>query len=142
MHRFKPATADKDAAAYNAKLEQNPLMAEHPMVVVHPETGERFLYTSAEFTRDIVGLEARESEILLEFLWEHCIRAEFCVRFKWEPGSIAFWDNRGTQHQAIRDLYASDFEREFYRVTLNGEVPRGVDGRESKQLSGSRISPI
>jgi len=143
VHRFKPAQVDDDADAdaYNAKVAQNPLMAEHPLVVVHPETGEHSLYTSSEFSRNIVGLEARESEVLLEFLWEHCVRAEFCVRFKWEPGSIAFWDNRSTQHQAIRDVYDSDFERKFYRVTLNGEIPRGVDGEPSIHLAGTAITP-
>ena len=139
-HRFKPAGDNDDATDYNRKVQANPLVAEHPLVVVHPETGEHSLYTSAEFSRDIIGLAARESETLLEFLWEHCVRSEFCVRFKWEPGSIAFWDNRSTQHQAIRDVYESDFEREFYRVTLNGEIPKGVDGEPSIRISGEPIT--
>ena len=142
VHRFKRADVDEQADDYNRMVDANPLMAEHPLVVVHPETGERSLYTSQEFTHEIVGLEPRESEALLEFLWEHCVRAEFCVRFKWEPGSIAFWDNRSTQHQAIRDLYDSDFEREFFRVTLNGTIPQGVDGQPSNHLSGAPITPI
>ena len=142
VHRFKHATSDDRAEAYNRMLEQNPLMAEHPLVIVHPETGERALYSSQEFTRNIVGLAPRESDALLEFLWEHCIRAEFCARFKWAPGSIAFWDNRATQHQAIRDVYASDFDRELYRVTLNGSIPVGVDGRPSKHIAGDPIEPL
>ena len=142
IHRFKSAQDDDQAEAYNRLLEQNPLMAEHPLVTVHPETGEHVLYTSQEFTRNIVGLEPRESDALLEFLWEHSIRSEFCVRFNWKPGSIAFWDNRATQHQAIRDVYASDFEREFYRVTLNGTIPLGVDGKSSRLLSGEPITPL
>ncbi len=141
IHRFKIATDDADAAAYNERVAGNPLMAEHPLVTVHPETGVPSLYTSSEFSREIVGLTPRESDALLEFLWEHCIRADFCVRFKWEAGSIAFWDNRATQHQAIRDVYATDFEREFYRVTLNGDIPVGVDGNPSKHLSGDPITP-
>ncbi len=142
VHRFKPADEDPNAADYNAMVARNPLVAEHPLVTVHPETGERVLYANPEFTGDIVGLGPRESEALLEFLWEHSIRAEFCVRFKWEPGSIAFWDNRATLHQAIRDVYASDFDREFYRVTLNGAIPVGVDGRPSARLSGEPIAPL
>lgn len=142
IHRFKTAQDDDQADDYNRLLEQNPLMAEHPLVTVHPETGEHALYTSQEFTRNIVGLEPRESDALLEFLWEHSIRSEFCVRFNWKPGSIAFWDNRATQHQAIRDVYASDFEREFYRVTLNGSIPTGVDGKPSTHLSGDPITPL
>jgi taurine dioxygenase len=142
VHRYETAQAGEFADAYNSRIEANPLMTEHPLVVAHPETGEHSLFTSPDFISHIVGLEARESEILLEFLWEHSVRAEFCVRFKWEPGSIAFWDNRSTQHQAIRDVYASDFDREFYRVTLNGEIPLGIDGKPSTHLSGAPITAI
>ena len=142
IHRFKPAQGNADAAAYNEMVQRNPLMTEHPLVAVHPETGEHSLYTSQEFTSHIVDLDPRESDLLLEFLWEHCIRSEFTVRFRWEPGSIAFWDNRSTQHQAIMDVYDSDFEREFYRVTLNGSIPVGVDGKPSKHISGEPIKPI
>ncbi len=143
VHRFKPAHGDDEQAeTYNRKVRQNPITAEHPMVIVHPESGQRALYTSQEFSSHIVGLNPRESDALLELLWEHCIRAEFCVRFRWEPGSIAFWDNRATQHQAIRDVYDSDFDRELYRVTINGTIPVGVDGVPSRLISGERIEPI
>ncbi|MEM7564998.1 MAG: TauD/TfdA family dioxygenase [Pseudomonadota bacterium] len=142
VHRFKAAKGNKDADDYNAMVNQNPLQAEHPLVVVHPETGERSLYTSQEFTSHIVGMKQRESDLLLEFLWEHCIRSEYTMRFRWKPGSIAFWDNRSTQHQAIMDVYDSDFEREFYRVTLHGQIPVGVDGQPSQRLSGDPITPL
>jgi len=142
VHRFKLASDDADADSYNEMLARNPLRAEHPLVTVHPETGEHSLYVSQEFTRNIIGLTPRESDLLLEFLWEHSVRAEFCLRFKWQPGSIAFWDNRSTQHQAIRDVYDSDFEREFYRVTLNGSIPLGVDGNPSTLLAGDPITPL
>jgi taurine dioxygenase len=118
------------------------LISEHPLVTVHPETGERALYVNQEFTKEIVGLSGRESDLLLEFLWEHCIRAEFSVRFRWESGSIAFWDNRSTQHLAVRDVYDTDFDREFYRVTLNGDVPVGVNAEKSVSLSGEPIKPV
>ena len=142
VHRFKSAQGDEQAESYNRLIQRNPLRAEHPMVIVHPGSGEHALYTSQEFTSHIVGLNPRESDALLEFLWEHCIRAEFCARFRWEPGSIAFWDNRATQHQAIRDVYDSDFDREFYRVTLHGAIPVGVDGVPSKHLAGEQIKPL
>ena len=142
VHRFKPAQDGENAVDYNAKVARNPLLADLSRVVVHPETGEQSLYISQEFTRNIVGLKVRESDVLLEFLCEHCVRAEFCVRFKWEPGSIAFWDNRSTQHQAIRDVYDSEFEREFYRVTLNGAIPVGIDGKPSQCLSGAPITAV
>ncbi|MFT5112054.1 MAG: alpha-ketoglutarate-dependent taurine dioxygenase [Parasphingorhabdus sp.] len=141
IHGFKTASDRDKADDYNQSVQRNPLSAEHPLVTVHPETGVPSLYATQEFTQEVVGLTARESELLLEYLWEHCIQSRYCVRFKWEPGSIAFWDNRSTQHQAIRDVYDTDFEREFYRVTLNGEIPVGVDGQPSRHISGRPIVP-
>ena len=141
VHRFKRASDDDKAEAYNEMIDSNPVIAEHPLVTAHPETGEPCLYTSQEFTSHIVGLHRRESDLLLEFLWEHAIRSEFVCRFRWAEGSIAFWDNRATQHQAFRDVYDSDFDREFYRVTLNGAIPVGLDGEPSKHISGEWMAP-
>ena len=106
---------------------------------MHPETGERLLYVSPGFLTSIVGLTPRESQRLLELLWEHVIRPEYTVRFKWEPGSIAFWDNRSTAHLPPVDIFHSDFERQFYRVTLVGEIPVGVDGMQSESIEGDPI---
>ena len=142
VHRFKRATDGGNADDYNDRVNNNPIEAEHPMVIVHPETREKALFTNQEFTESVVGLTPKESQFLLEYLWEHCIRPEFMVRFRWNEGSIAFWDNRTTQHQAVRDVFDSDFDREFYRVTLNGAIPVGVDGRLSKKLSGEPIKAI
>ena len=142
IHRFKQAAGGEQAAAYNLKVDEKSLVSEHPLVTVHPETGEEALYTNQEFVKEIVGLNKAESDMLLEYLWEHCIRPEFTVRFRWEKGSIAFWDNRATQHLAIRDVYDTDFDREFYRVTLNGAVPEGVNGQRSKRISGDAIEGI
>ena len=142
VHRFKKAQESTDASEYNRKVEEAALVSEHPLVRVHPETGERALYVNQEFTKEIVGLTISESDRLLEYLFEHCVRAEFCVRFHWQAGSIAFWDNRSTQHLAIRDVYDTDFEREFYRVTLNGDIPVGVNGEPSRQISGKAIDAV
>jgi len=142
VHRFKTAETGGQANDYNAMVNRQALMTEHPFVTVHPETGEHALYTNQEFVSEIVGLTSTESDNLLEFLWEHCVRAEFTVRFRWEEGSVAFWDNRSTQHLAIRDVYQTDFDREFYRVTLAGQVPVGVDGQSSRLLSGAPIETI
>ncbi len=142
IHRFKRADSGKDAQAYNEKVNNKALISEHPLVTVHPETGEYCLYTNSEFVQEIVGLTKAESDLLLNYLWEHCIRPEFTVRFHWQADSIAFWDNRSTQHLAIRDVYDTDFDRELYRVTLNGERPIGVDGKPSKSLSGQPIGTI
>ncbi len=142
VHQFKRAGGGENAESYNRKVDDKSLMTEHPIVTVHPETGEHALFANQQFVKEIAGLTMTESDMLLEYLWEHCIRAEFIVRFRWEEGSIAFWDNRSTQHLAVRDVYDTDFEREFYRVTLNGSVPVGIDGKPSNRISGDAIESV
>ena len=142
VHQFKRAGGGENAETYNRKVDDKSLMTEHPIVTVHPETGEHALFANQQFVKEIAGLTMTESDMLLEYLWEHCIRAEFIVRFRWEEGSIAFWDNRSTQHLAVRDVYDTDFEREFYRVTLNGSVPVGIDGKPSNRISGDAIESV
>ncbi|MBQ0132017.1 MAG: TauD/TfdA family dioxygenase, partial [Comamonas sp.] len=106
---------------------------------LHPETGEKVLIISPGFLKPISGLRTRESRILVDFLWEHAVRSEFTVRFKWEPGSIAFWDNRSTAHVAPQDIFALEFDRQLYRSTLVGEVPVGADGRRSTAIQGNPV---
>ena len=141
VHGFNPP-GENTTQQYDQQLRQRPLTSEHPLVTVHPETGERLLYVSPGFLRSIVGLTPRESQRLLELLWEHVIRPEYTVRFKWEPGSIAFWDNRATAHLPPTDIFYSDFERQFFRVTLVGEVPVGVDGTSSRCVEGDPILAV
>ncbi|GIX49400.1 MAG: taurine dioxygenase [Candidatus Tectimicrobiota bacterium] len=142
IHRFAPPPEAQPSPEYEALVRRHTLISEHPLVRVHPETGERVLFVSPSFLKAIVGLTPRESQCLLEFLWEHAVRPEFTIRFKWEPGSVAFWDNRSTAHLAPRDIFAVDFDRQFYRVTLHGDVPVGVDGTPSRALAGEPIPAI
>ncbi|MCH9675220.1 MAG: TauD/TfdA family dioxygenase [Gammaproteobacteria bacterium] len=142
VHRFDAPAGTTASQAYDDKVQSNNLVTEHPLVRVHPETGERSLYVSPSFLKSIVGLSAQESLHMMEMLWEHAVRPEYTVRFKWEPGSIAFWDNRATAHLAPRDIFDSDFERQFYRVTLLGDVPVGVDGTQSTPLEGKPIAAV
>ena len=142
IHRFAPQAGVKATEEYAELVRDKGLASEHPLVRVHPETGERSLYVSPSFLKEIVGLSPTESIKILELLWEHAIRPEYTVRFKWEPGSIAFWDNRSTAHLAPRDIFLSDFDRQFYRVTLVGDVPVGVDGQPSKALEGEQILAV
>ena len=139
IHRFAPPPGAQTSNEYDELVHQNTLVSEHPLIRVHPETGERVLYVSPSFLKSIVGLTPRESQQLLELLWEHAVRPEFAVRFKWEPGSIAFWDNRATAHLAPRDIFDVDFDRQFYRVTLVGDVPVGIDGSSSTTIEGEPI---
>ncbi len=145
VHRFAQAADNEDdnqnVGEYKKQVHTNAMASEHPMVIVHPETAERVLYVSPDFVESVVGLSPTESRALLEMLWRHLVRNEFTVRFKWEEGSIAFWDNRATAHLAPADIFESDFDRQFYRVTLQGEVPVGIDGKPSTAISGKPIEP-
>lgn len=142
LHRFAPPPGVDQTKEYEELMRKRILVSEHPIVRVHPETGERALYVSPSFLKSVVGLTPRESQALLELLWEHIVRPEFTVRFKWEPGSVAFWDNRSTAHLAPRDIFDSEFDRQFYRVTLLGDVPVGVDGKPSTALEGEPIVAV
>ncbi len=115
--------------------------SEHPLVRVHPETGEHVLFVSPAFLKSIVGLRKRESQTLIEFLWEHIVRPEFVARFRWGPGDVAIWDNRATAHLAPEDIFDTEFDRQLYRVTLVGDVPVGVDGSSSTAIVGEKLGP-
>ncbi|MCX4098174.1 TauD/TfdA dioxygenase family protein [Nocardia sp. alder85J] len=136
-HTFESRAAQGSARAET--IARKPLRTFHPVVRVHPETGERALYVSPGFTRaarTIRGLGPRLSAHVLDALWEEATRAEYTVRFRWQPGSVAFWDNRATAHLAIPDAGHLDQDRVLYRVTIEGDVPRGVDGRLSESVEG------
>lgn len=121
------------------KIAEANLVAYHPVVRVHPVTGERALFVSPGFTRgprEIRGFSPSQSERILDLLWAEATRTEYTARFRWVPGSVAFWDNRATAHLAISDAGHLGHDRVLYRVTLEGDIPVGVDGRESELVSG------
>ena len=95
--------------------------AEHPVVRTHPVTGRRALFVNQMFTVRIAELPPDESAAVLDFLFRHVQRPEFHCRFRWHPHSVAFWDNRCTQHHAIWDYFPH--VRSGYRVTIRGERP-------------------
>jgi alpha-ketoglutarate-dependent taurine dioxygenase len=139
IHAFVPREAAGTRSEYNERVKRRVLRSEHPLVTVHAETGERVLYVSPSFLKSIVGLTPRESQKILEILWEHVTRPEYTVRFKWNAGDIAFWDNRSTVHLAPRDIFESDFDRQLYRVTLVGMPLVGIDGNLSRSIEGEPI---
>ncbi len=97
------------------------LSAEHPVVRTHPETGRKALFVNTAHTARFAGMTEAESAGLLRFLFEHQVRPEFTCRFVWQPGSVAFWDNRCAQHNPINDYHG--FRRIMNRITLAGDVP-------------------
>ncbi|OZF55437.1 TauD/TfdA family dioxygenase [Rhodococcus sp. 14-2470-1a] len=136
-HQFQARAAA--GSQRDRKIKEANLVAYHPAVRVHPLTGERALFVSPGFTRgarEIRGFTPDQSERLLELLWAEASKTEYTVRFQWKPGSVAFWDNRETAHLAIADAGHLGHDRVLYRVTLEGDVPVGVDGRQSEAVSG------
>ena len=98
------------------------LVAEHPVVRTHPETGRRALYVNFAHTVRFRGMTEKESAPLLEYLFQHQIRPEFTCRFSWQVGSLALWDNRCAQHNPVNDYHGH--RRLMHRITLAGDRPK------------------
>jgi taurine dioxygenase len=126
-----PELSDEQRAQYEA-FQKPDFRTEHPVVRVHPETGERALL-AGHFVRGFVDMDSYESASLLELLQRRITMAENIVQWNWAPGDVAIWDNRATQHRAI-DNYDGQ-RRLMHRVTLTGDVPVDVHGAPSRVLS-------
>ena len=95
--------------------------AEHPVIRTHPVTGRQAIYVNPVFTMAIKDVPENESKAVLDFLYEHCAQPHWQVRFRWQPQSVAFWDNRCVQHIAMWDYFPG--VRSGYRVTVKGDKP-------------------
>jgi alpha-ketoglutarate-dependent sulfate ester dioxygenase len=118
--------ADVDARGgyeWQGEFREKLLPALHPVVRTHPENGRNGLFVNPQFTQTILGMSKNESNAILEMLYRHCQQPELTCRFRWRPGSVAFWDNRATLHYALDD-YGTE-TRVAHRVTLRGDVPYG-----------------
>lgn len=94
---------------------------EHPIVRTHPETGRKTLYVNSSFTRSIVGMDPAQGKALLDRLYRQATIVDIQCRFRWQPGSVAFWDNRATQHVVSNDFLPA--RRVMERVTVVGDKP-------------------
>jgi taurine dioxygenase len=132
---------DVKEQSYRDEFEHLEFETEHPVVRVHPETGERSLVLG-HFVRRFVGLKSADSNDLFALLQRHVVALENTVRWSWREGDVAIWDNRSTQHYAVADY--DDHARVLHRVTLAGDVPVGIDGRRSVVRKGdaSSYSPV
>ncbi len=136
-HRFggrTPRWASGSRSEQHVTTE--PYITEHPVVRVHPETGERGLFVTPGFTSRIIGVSPRQSDRILDLLFDEITNPAYTVRIRWENDSIGVWDNRITAHQAPTDLDHLDVVRVLHRTTIEGDVPVGVDGRTSVSVVG------
>jgi taurine dioxygenase len=109
--------SEAEIEAFNAAYP----MPRHPVVRTHPETGRKALYVNAAFTIEIEGMEKSRSDALLRRLYAQAAIPEYQCRFRWEVNSIAFWDNRASQHYAASDYWPA--VRRMERVTIIGDRP-------------------
>ena len=120
---------DETAKKYRRQYAAQVIKSEHPVVRVHPDTGEKSLLLG-HYAQRFVDCNTYESDRLYEIVQAHVTRLENTIRWQWSPGDVAMWDNCATQHYAINDYGAS--ERVMRRVTLVGDVPVAVDGSPSR----------
>ncbi|MEH3103768.1 MAG: TauD/TfdA family dioxygenase [Sphingomonas phyllosphaerae] len=111
---------------------------EHPVVRVHPESGARSLLLG-HFVKRFAGLNTADSQRLFAILQDHITKPENVVRWRWQVGDVAIWDNRSTQHRAVADFGLQ--RRHLRRATVAGDVPRGIDGRTSRAIKPEPAAP-
>ena len=138
-HNVLPPRSGTGMTELKSTFQSKDIRSVHPVVRVHPETGEKSLFVNPNFTSHIVELSRQEGRHLLAMLYEHLGNPVFTVRFRWQPGSMAFWDNRCTAHIVPTDVPAG-MRRSMQRITIAGDVPVGADGSQSYQLVGESFS--
>jgi alpha-ketoglutarate-dependent sulfate ester dioxygenase len=126
--------ANPDAVLkYAAEFHSAHFETHHPVVRVHPETGERSLLLG-NFVKRILGVNSSESQALFKIFQDRITWLENTIRWNWELGDVAMWDNRATQHYAVSDYGKQP--RRMNRITLAGDIPVSVNGEQSRVISG------
>jgi taurine dioxygenase len=115
-HNRRPKDNDLRGRIGNSDLATQD--AVHPVVIRHPGSDRQALYVNPGFTLRFEGWTEEESRPLLDYLYRHAARPEFCCRFQWAEGSLAFWDNRATWHYAVNDYHGE--RRLMHRITIEG----------------------
>jgi len=108
------------------KINYDEYSNEHPIVRTHPETGKKILYVNWTYTKQIIGLEKKESDKILKKIFEHQARLDLTCRFNWTENAVAMWDNRSVLHYAIADFYPGrglGHERIMDRIAIEGDQP-------------------
>lgn len=142
IHRYQGNAAVGISKEYLDTINSNRLVTEHPLVRVHPETGEKALYIVPGFLESIADVTPTEGQALMTLLKTHAARPEFNVRFRWGDGDVAMWDNRQTLHRGPKDVINTDFTRIIHRTTVMGDIPVGPDGRQSVSIEGEPIKAV
>lgn len=124
---------DRESVFTRQQFTRIPFRTEHPVVRVHPETGERALVLG-HFVKSFVGLNTAESHALFQLLQNRVTKLENTIRWTWAEGDVAVWDNRATQHYAVADF--DEQYREVRRITVAGDVPVSIGGERSRVLQG------
>ncbi|NJQ01225.1 TauD/TfdA dioxygenase family protein [Streptomyces zingiberis] len=132
----RPGAPSDELRQHREVFTATEFRTEHPVVRVHPETGERTLVLGT-FLQRLSGLSGADSRALTAVLQSHIERPENTVRWRWRAGDVAIWDNRATQHYGVDD--SDDHVRTLRRVTIDGDVPVGVDGRRSVLLAPESV---
>jgi taurine dioxygenase len=132
-------TSSYDSASRGPRrdgLPTGPFTALHPLVRIHPETGEKLLFLNPGTTSHIIGLKERESQTLLDLLYSELTRPEYQVRLHWRPGTLVVWDNQAVAHAGPIDYSLFTGARTVRRITVAGDLPKGPDGFTSRPLDG------
>jgi taurine dioxygenase len=125
---LRPHATEAERRHFDEVFSSTVYETEHPVVRVHPDTGERTLVLGS-FVQRFVGLSRRDSELLIQLLHHHVTKPENTVRWRWRAGDVAIWDNQATQHYAVNDYGSA--RRVVRRTTIDGEAPVSIDGRRS-----------
>lgn len=133
IEEYRVGGVDVQEQSYRDEFRSDVYETEHPVVRVHPESGERVLLLG-HFVKQLAGLTSTESAAIFRLLQERITRLENTIRWQWSPGDLAIWDNRATQHYGVADY--DNLDRRLHRITIAGDVPVSVDGIPSTARRG------